>query len=168
MSVRATPDASPLRIVVAGPAHLDAIIALEAVSFVPADRFARSTWRHLLGPARARGSSLTQVALSGGRVVGALNTLLRRDGHTARLYSLAVDPAARGRGIAGRLIRDLVRRLPRRVTTLSLEVRHDNAAARGLYERLGFTLHEALPGYYPDGGDGVRLRLARRAHGRGG
>jgi ribosomal protein S18 acetylase RimI-like enzyme len=154
---------APLRLALAGPRHLDAIIALEAVSFAPSDRFARTTWRHLLGPARARGSSLTQVALSGGRVVGALNTLLRRDGHVARLYSLAVDPAARGRGIASRLIRDLVRRLPARITVLSLEVRPDNAAARGLYERLGFAVHETLPGYYPDGGDGVRLRVARRA-----
>lgn len=159
--------AVPLRLAVAGPAHLDAIVALEAVSFAPSDRFARSTWRHLLGPARKRGSSLTQVALSGKRVVGALNTLLRRDGQVARLYSLAVDPAERGRGIASRLIRDLARRLPRRITTLSLEVRHDNLGARTLYERLGFTLHEALPGYYPDGGDGVRLRVPRAVVARG-
>lgn len=153
--------AETLRVRIAGPADLPAIIDLEARSFTPTDRFARSTWRHLLGPARVRGSSLTLVALAGAQVVGALNTLLRRDGHTARLYSLAVDPQQRGRGIAGMLVRALAARLPRAFTVLSLEVRHDNAAARALYDRLGFTVHEHLPGYYPDGGDGVRLRVAR-------
>jgi [ribosomal protein S18]-alanine N-acetyltransferase len=150
-----------LRVRVAGPADLAAITDLEARSFIPSDRFARSTWRHLLGPARARGSSLTLVALASGQVVGALNALLRRDGHTARLYSLAVDPQQRGRGIASMLVRALAVRLPPAFTVLSLEVRHDNAAARALYDRLGFVVHEHLPGYYPDGGDGVRLRVAR-------
>lgn len=140
---------------------MQAIVDLEERSFAPVDRFARATWRHLLGPARERGSSLTLVALADRQVVGALNVLLRRGGHTARLYSLAVDPAQRGRGIGGLLVRRLVRRLPAAITTVSLEVRRENAAARALYERLGFTLHAELPGWYPDGGDGVRLRVAR-------
>ncbi|MBA3699199.1 MAG: GNAT family N-acetyltransferase [Planctomycetes bacterium] len=163
----AAPAAKSLRMMVAGPAQLQPIIELEARSFIPSDRFARATWRHLLGPARMRGSSLTLVALSGGHVVGALNALLRRDGHTARLYSLAVDPQERGRGIGGLLVRHLAKRLPPAFTVLSLEVRHDNAAARVLYERLGFTVFEHLPAYYPDGGDGVRLRASRAAVRRG-
>lgn len=152
-----------LRVVVAGPMHLQPIIDLESRSFILSDRFARATWRHLLGPAKVRGSSLTVVALSGGRVVGALNALLRKGGYTARLYSLAVDPQERGRGIGGLLVRQLAKRLPAAYTALSLEVRHDNAAARALYERLGFTVCEDLPGYYPDGGAAVRLRVERRA-----
>jgi [ribosomal protein S18]-alanine N-acetyltransferase len=157
-----------VRLTLAGPAHLHNIVDLEARSFTPTDRFARSTWRHLLGPARAGGSSLTVLAWSGDQVVGALNVLLRRGGVTARLYSLAVDPRCRGQGIGGLLVRDVARRLPTRITTLSLEVRHDNVAARGLYARLGFTLHESLPAYYPDGGDGVRLRAPRQAVAGGG
>lgn len=156
-----------LQVQVAGRQHLDDIIALEAQSFLSHDRFARSTWRHLLGKAQERGSSLTVVALDGERVVGALNALLRRDGRTARLYSLAVDPAQRGRGVGSRLIRDLAERLPVTITALSLEVRSSNAAARALYERLGFFLQEELPAYYPDGGDGVRLRVERAALARG-
>jgi [ribosomal protein S18]-alanine N-acetyltransferase len=152
-----------LQMQVADRRHLNAIIALEAQSFLPHDRFARSTWRHLLGKAQERGSSLTVVALEGERVVGALNALLRRGGHTARLYSLAVDPDQRGRGVGGRLIRDLAARLPASFTELSLEVRSSNAAARALYERLGFYLQEVLPAYYPDGGEGVRLRVERAA-----
>jgi ribosomal protein S18 acetylase RimI-like enzyme len=149
------------RLVRADRSRLSAIIDLEGRCFIPADRFARSTWRHLLGVADRRGSSLTLVAIEGGCVVGAVNVLLRRDGHTARIYSLAVDPAQRGRGLGSLLIRGLARRLPPAFTTLSLEVRADNHAARALYQRLGFTVHEELPGYYLDGGDGVRLRAPR-------
>ena len=152
-----------LRVETADHRQLNAITDLEARSFTPADRFARSTWRHLLGPAHRRGSSITVVALSGTRVVGALNALLRRGGRTARLYSLAVDPAERGRGIGGLLIRHLAEQLPPTMTALSLEVRSENKAARGLYARLGFIEQEELPGYYPDGGAGVRLRVERNA-----
>lgn len=152
-----------IRLVTADHRHLQAIIELEARSFTPADRFARSTWRHLLGPAHRRGSSRTVVAVAGKRVVGALNALLRRGGRTARLYSLAVDPAERGRGIGGLLIRHLAKRLPPTITALSLEVRSANQAARGLYARLGFTESAELPGYYPDGGAGIRLKVSRAA-----
>lgn len=152
----------PPKVAVADEQCMDAIIALETRSFSPTDRFARSTWRHLLGTARRRGSAVTVVALDGDLVIGALNTLLRRDGHTARLYSLAVDPQQRGRGIGGLLVRQLAKQLSPVITVLSLEVRSDNRAARALYERLGFTLYENLPGYYLDGGDGVRLRVARQ------
>ena len=150
------------KVVVADESCMDAIIDLETRSFLPTDRFARSTWRHLLGTARRRGSAVTLVARDGAFVIGALNTLLRRDGHTARLYSLAVDPQQRGRGIGGLLIRQLAEHLSPAITVLSLEVRSDNLAARALYERLGFTLYENLPGYYLDGGDGVRLRVERQ------
>ncbi len=152
-----------IQVVTADQRHLDAITALEAQCFLPVDRFARSTWRHLLGPAHRRGSSVTVVACVGTRVVGALNALLRRGGRTARLYSLAVDPAEQGRGIAGTLVRHLARGLPANITALSLEVRSENAAARALYARLGFVTLEELPRYYPDGGDGVRLHVARAA-----
>ena len=162
LAVKATDEKRQPMVVVADESCIDAIIDLETRSFSPTDRFARSTWRHLLGTARRRGSSVTLVARDGTLVIGALNTLLRRDGHTARLYSLAVDPQQRGRGIGGLLIRQLAEHLSPAITVLSLEVRSDNLAARALYERIGFTLYENLPGYYLDGGDGVRLRVERQ------
>jgi ribosomal protein S18 acetylase RimI-like enzyme len=150
-------------IVPARRGDLDAIVALEMRSFPPEDRFARSTWRHLLGPAARRRSSLTLVARQGGRVVGAVNGLLRAGSRILRIYSLAVDPSQRGRGLGGRLILALVAAAPRRCTTVSLEVRYDNSGARMLYERLGFAVHERLPAYYPDGGAGIRYRALRSA-----
>ncbi len=95
-------------------------------------------------------------------MVGGASALLRAGSRVARLYSLAVDPSQRGRGLGAKLIVALVKRVPRRCEVISLEVRHDNTAALGLYERLGFTHAEHLPGYYDDGGHGVRLRAARK------
>ena len=51
------------------------------------------------------------------------------------LLFVTVDPAARGRGIGGRLIRRSIAECPGDV---KLHVEHDNPAKR-LYERLGFT-----------------------------
>ena len=139
---------------------LDAIVALEAASFPPADRFARATWRRLIASASAR-VLLTADGL------GACCWLLRRGSRVARLYSLAVHPDARGRGLGRALIVGSLPYIPRRCTALSLEVRVGNEGAIGLYRRLGFRIQEALPGYYSDGGHGVRMRVARTALGTG-
>jgi ribosomal protein S18 acetylase RimI-like enzyme len=77
-----------------------------------------------------------------------------------RVYSLAVDPACRGQGLGGRLVRALVAAAPRRCVTAALEVRTANHGAIELYARLGFRDARVLPRYYPDGGDGLRLSTA--------
>jgi ribosomal protein S18 acetylase RimI-like enzyme len=86
---------------------------------------------------------------------------MRLQGHTARIYSLAVDPALRGQGVGGQLIRALPTHLPAQYHTLTLEVRAENSAARSLYDRLGFVVERMLPNYYPDGADGVRYMASR-------
>jgi [ribosomal protein S18]-alanine N-acetyltransferase len=147
-------------IVPATPADLDAIMALECAAFAAHEHFPRRVWRHLLGPAARRRTALTLV-LRGERddvLDAALSGLLRRNSRMARIYSLAVDPACHRRGLGRALIAAFVRRLPSRCDTLSLEVRCDNAPARRLYDGLGLTVIQELPGYYPDGGDGLRYR----------
>jgi [ribosomal protein S18]-alanine N-acetyltransferase len=143
------------------PEDLDAILALEAACFAEADRFTRPAWRRLLGHCSRRRTALTLVARSSGRLVGVVCGLLRRGSRVLRIYSLAVDPACRGQGLGGRLIRTLVDAAPRRCVTASLEVRTDNDGAILLYTRLGFLQAVVLPRYYPDGGDGLRLSAAR-------
>lgn len=107
-----------------------------------------------------RRTALTLVARSEGTVVGVVCGLLRRGSRVVRIYSLAIDPACRGQGLGGQLIRALVETAPRRCTTASLEVRTTNEAAIALYSRLGFRQAVVLPRYYPDGGDGLRLSAA--------
>ena len=147
----------------ARPEDLDAILALEATCFAEADRFPRPVWRRLLGHCSRRRTALTLVARSGDDVVGVVCGLLRRGSRVLRVYSLAVGPACRGQGLGGRLIRALVDAAPRRCTTVSLEVRTDNEGAIALYTRLGFLKAVVLLGYYPDGGDGLRLSATRSA-----
>jgi ribosomal-protein-alanine N-acetyltransferase len=101
------------------------------------------------------------VAESGHRVVGALVLLTRRRSRVARIYSVAVSPRARGRGIGAALIRAAERHARRHGrTAMSLEVRKSNRAARTLYARLGYAERERLPRYYEDGAAGLRLRKA--------
>ncbi|RJG55198.1 GNAT family N-acetyltransferase [Sphingobium terrigena] len=69
------------------------------------------------------------------------------------LLLLAVDPAWRGRGIGGALLRDSLRTARRKgITSMNLEVRASNNAVH-LYEKAGFEYVHRRPGYYR-GNDG--------------
>jgi ribosomal protein S18 acetylase RimI-like enzyme len=153
----------PLRIAVAKPGDLSGIMELEHRCFSSADRFARSTWRHLLGTAASNGTSVTLVAHAAGEIVGKINALLRTNSRVVRIYSIGTDPSQRGRGLARALMLALLRRIDRRCDVVSLEVRSANAGARRLYEGLGMQINAQLPGHYPDGGDGMRYRASRAA-----
>jgi tRNA threonylcarbamoyl adenosine modification protein YeaZ/ribosomal-protein-alanine acetyltransferase len=67
------------------------------------------------------------------------------------INSLAVDHAWRRRGLARRLLRHILREAATAgARSATLEVRRSNIAALGLYERLGFHVEAARPGYYQD------------------
>ena len=151
-----------------GIADLDAIVALEFRCFGDADAFPRRTWRRLFGPATRQGSVVTMVlpacdaasaqeATPSAALAVAIG-LLRNNSRVLRLYSLAVDPSQRGKGLGRTMIAALVRVAPQRCDTLSLEVRIDNAPARALYESLGMREVGTLPDYYRDGSAGLRYR----------
>jgi len=96
-----------------------------------------------------------------GGPVGAIR--FDRDGREA-VVSVVVAPAARGRGLARRLVA-VAEAQARRLGSdaVALEVRADNRAARALYARLGYVEVARLPEYYEDGAAGLRLvkRLRR-------
>jgi ribosomal-protein-alanine N-acetyltransferase len=137
----------------AGPADLPALLALE--QNFPGDRMSARSLRRLL----AGDSAAIWVARAGGTTLGSLVLLMRRNNAVGRIYSVVVDPAARGQGIAGRLVNAAERhaRLGKKAL-MSLEVRADNAPARALYRRLGYAETAVLRAYYEDGADGLRLR----------
>jgi len=137
-----------------------ALAALDERCFPAADRFSRRIWRHLLGSAARNHSAITVVAERDGQLIGAANVLLRRGSRVIRLYTLAVDPAARGLGLANRLVASVLALGPARCDLVSLEVRAANPA-RGLYERWGMQVTADLPGYYHDGAAGVRMQASR-------
>ena len=79
-------------------------------------------------------------------------------GEQAELVSVAVDPAARGRGAASALMESTLRRLRRRgIARIGLVVKVTNDKARAFYERYGFEKVRRAPRYYEDGADGWRM-----------
>lgn len=135
----------------ARPADLAALLALE--SRFPGDRLSARQFRHHLGNPRAR----LRVAVAAGGLLGYHLVLLRQGSAWARLYSIAVDPAARGQGLGRRLLADAERQAHAAGRTgLRLEVRQDNRAAAALYEAAGYRRVAALPDYYDDGTPGWR------------
>lgn len=138
------------------PAHAaDARAILELEAHFPSDRMSARSVRGFLSSAAAR----VLMAEADGRVIGNLILLLPARWRTARIYSVVVGPAARGLG-AGRalvLAAEQVARAAGR-DSVFLEVRVDNGAARAMYGKLGYEQERALPGFYDDGADGLRLR----------
>jgi ribosomal protein S18 acetylase RimI-like enzyme len=83
------------------------------------------------------------AALIGNRPVGLIGAQLE-NAETVYLYSLWLDPTARGHGLARPLVVaavDFAR--DRRARTVTLRVAADNTVARGVYESLGFTVTSA-------------------------
>lgn len=84
-----------------------------------------------------RESSLRVVAIEGGRAAAAGQVIVDRG--LAGLYDIVVAAHARGRGLGGALVRRLHAWADARAHTAYLQVAEDNAQARRLYARLGFT-----------------------------
>lgn len=157
-TVHAAATAPRLQVRRARPSDAAAILALEDA--FPTDRMsARSVRRLITAP-----SACVLVAVADAQMVAALVLLLRRNSRWARIYSVVVADAWRGRGVGRRLIGAAERRARALdCEGISLEVRVDNAAARGLYRALGYQELRTLPGYYADSMPGVRLRKPFRA-----
>lgn len=87
---------------------------------------------------RRRDRALFLVAVAAGRVVGAV--MGAYDGRRGWVYHLAVEPVQQQAGLGRRLMDELERRMTRRgVEKVNLQVRADNRAVCGFYERLGYT-----------------------------
>ena len=80
------------------------------------------------------------AALIGSRPIGLIGAQ-QENPETVYLYSLWLDPAARGHGLARSLVAAAVDwARDRRAHTVRLRVAPDNAVARSIYESLGFTV----------------------------
>jgi len=153
-SARTEPRPRATRIRPAGLADLDALVEIENRCF-DTDRLSRRSFRHLL----TRGRAATLVAERAGAVVGYVLVLFSHGTLHARIYSLAVDPSARGLGLG----RDLViaaedASKDQDCSEIRLEVRKGNEEAIGLYESLGYRRFGVLADYYEDHEDALRYR----------
>ena len=125
---------------------LDALVAIEDRSF-DVDRFSRRSFRYLLTKANAE----TFVYEEEGRVQAYAMLLFNTGTSLARLYSLAVDPVLRGRGVGSDLIAAAeASAVGHDCIYLRLEVRRNNESAIRLYEKHGYKRIGLLRDYYED------------------
>lgn len=131
---------------------LATIRAVEIACFGPGEGFSTRQVRNLLASPTAHWWIINDVAVS--------CWLKVHNGRRtwARLYSLAVHPKARGRGLASQLLTEGFQWMAAEgLSRCFAEVAVSNGAARALYERHGFTERHLLPHYYGFGQDGVSL-----------
>lgn len=132
---------------------LDALVALEHHCFSE-DRISRRSFRRFLEMPRDR----LLLASDGDTLLGYCLVLMSAATRLARIYSIAVNPGSRGKGIGEKLIQmaeteaaDAGR------IVMRLEVREDNPGAIALYKRLGYRQFGSYRDYYEDHGNALRF-----------
>jgi [ribosomal protein S18]-alanine N-acetyltransferase len=134
---------------------LYAIEAIETAAF-SADRLSRRSLRNFIVSPRVA----LLVAERKGGISGYALLAYRKGSQNARLFSIAIAPGNARRGVGTALVDACIRdALKRGCQKLRLEVRVDNSAAIGFYERLGFEVFGHYADYYEDGGAALRLEL---------
>ena len=139
---------------------LDALADLENRCF-ETDRLSRRSFRRMVTQAHAD----LLVHDGGERLDGYALVLYHKGTHLARLYSIAVDPAARGRGL-GRILLDAAEAiaLERGCITMRLEIRSDNLTAANLYTAAGYRQFGTYLDYYEDHADALRMEKSLVRH----
>lgn len=137
----------------AKPADAADLERIEAVSF-DGDWLSRRSLRHHLQSKTAD----VFVAELARTIIGYAIMFYRRTSTVGRLYSIAIMPEARGKGVGEKLVAACERAARARgCRTLQLEVHTNNAGAIRLYERLGYVHFGRHENYYHDGAPALRL-----------
>ncbi|HKE10309.1 MAG TPA: ribosomal protein S18-alanine N-acetyltransferase [Myxococcota bacterium] len=128
-----------------------------------AARSLREPWSaQAYGDELSRGHARAWVvreAAAGPTILGYV--LAHRIADELHVLSVAVDPPSRRRGTGRALLREALRvEAQAGARTAWLEVRAGSAAARGLYEGLGFRSARVRKRYYTDGEDALVMTLA--------
>ncbi len=142
----------------AGSADLNALVRLENECF-ESDRISQRSFRRFL----KQPHDILLLAEENNDLLGYGLLLQRRGTRLARLYSLAVSPRARGKGVGRALLtalEDAARETESRF--IRLEVRVDNEGAIALYRAEGYRRIGTRPGYYEDGGDALQMEKRLR------
>ena len=139
---------------------IPALVELENRCF-ETDRLSERSFRHLL----KKGNATLLVDEAARKLRAYILVLFHRNTSMARMYSFAVDPEHRGKGLAKALVREAEKAaLARGVVSMRLEVRADNAAAQGLYKAMGYREFAVYPDYYEDHMEARRMEKALAPH----
>jgi [ribosomal protein S18]-alanine N-acetyltransferase len=134
-------------------ADLTSVLAIERASF-GADAWPREDFVDLM----EKFPRLFLLGAVDAKIAGYIAAVVR--GNDAELVSVAVRPRCRGRGVAGALLRHVMRLLRKEaVGQCWLMVRPGNREAIRLYRAFGFTRVRRVKDYYRRGRDGLRMRV---------
>lgn len=139
---------------------IDALVAIENQCF-GSDILSRRSFRYLL----TKGHANTVLAEQDGRVCGYAMALFSAGTSMSRLYSLAVDPDYRRRGIGLGLLQAIEQRAQDQdCASMRLEVRRDNGPAQNLFRKTGYKQFGAIADYYEDHMDALRYEKSLAPH----
>ncbi len=143
---------TPIRI--ATLADLRSIFEIENLCFA-IDQFSQRQLRYLITKAKAS----VIVIESSSDIAGYSILLTPKNLKSARIYSLAIHPNEKGKGLGQMLVQHLLSvAVNSGYQQVNLEVRDDNTTAIRLYESLGFQQTAIKEDYYEDG---MRARVYR-------
>lgn len=135
------------------PGDTEELIRLEHLCF-QTDRLSRRSFQRWL----RHEDCVFLVSDAGEGLAGYILVIRRRGTRLARIYSLAVDPALRGRGTARSLVEEAERcARSRGAIYMRLEVAESNRAAIALYRKLGYESFGCYQDYYDDHANAVRM-----------
>ncbi|WP_286844397.1 GNAT family N-acetyltransferase, partial [Idiomarina sp. UBA4206] len=133
------------RIIPAQTSHLDAVTALEALTF-PEDAISKRSFRRFIESSTAD----FHVLVADARVIGYTVVLYRNNTNLARLYALVVDESCRSRGYGRSLLQTAEELADKRHSLfLRTEVATSNTVAQQLMNSEGFRAIELREAYFP-------------------
>lgn len=143
-----------LIVVKAQPDDLEGLVKIEQECF-EYDRLSKRRFKHWLTAA----NGILLVVKRAGTLLGYGLVLLHKGTRLARLYSIALAPAARGRGAAGVLLAELESRAAQaKRLFMRLEVAKNNQSAIALYKSVGYRVFGEYNDYYEDHSDALRMQ----------
>ena len=126
------------------------VFRLNLRCFKNGENYTKYTFAYLFNEPR---SLSYQLVAANGEMAAFAFVLLGQDG-TAHLTTIGVAPEHRRRGLANRLLNHLDEVLRvKGVSTIVLELRVSNYAARDLYSDAGYSIINRISRYYSDGED---------------
>lgn len=141
---------------IAVASDLDAVVNIENNCF-DTEKFNRRQLSYLMF--KANGCCF--VAIDGDKIVGYISLIKHTRRSNLRIYSLAVDASAQRKHIGQGFI-EIAKAYAKenKLSSITLEVRLDNAPAISLYKRNGFSETEILPNYFKYNIDAFRMKVS--------
>lgn len=133
---------------------IPAILEIEQECFRE-DSFSREQFAYLIG----RSKGIFYVVVEQEQIIAYISLLLHAGTRYLRIYSIAVHPDFRGKGLGQALMDQTIRTANEcKAAKITLEVKVTNAAAIALYMKNGFIPAGIKPCYYHDGSDAIYMQ----------